>query len=112
MQTKLLEIRDAGTFIPVMATLMESSKDEERYLLSRTGYTGHNTLVVVTRMNDLKTQYSSNDWGTNSRTMREAHAYIEDKWEELKSGDVVDVEFILGITDKPKESERITFLLG
>jgi len=38
--------------------------------------------------------------------MTVAHAYIEKNFHNLNSGDVIDVEFILGETDKPKTSER------
>ena len=40
--------------------------------------------------------------------MPNAHCYIERKWRELKDGDVIDVEFILGETTSIKISERIT----
>jgi len=38
MQTKLLEIRDRATFIPVLAIQCLPGNEEERYLLSRAGY--------------------------------------------------------------------------
>jgi len=44
-------------------------------------------------------------WGTE-RTKLISHKYICEHWDELKSGDVVDVEYILGIRDEPKTSER------
>jgi hypothetical protein len=40
--------------------------------------------------------------------MPEAHKYIIEHWYDLKTGDVVDVEFALGESEKPKLSERIT----
>ena len=48
----------------------------------------------------------SNDpyfWG--GRTYPVAHNYIIEHWAELKDGDVVDVEFILGERSEPKQSE-------
>jgi len=45
------------------------------------------------------------DWICN--TWRVAHSYIEEHWEELKSGDVVDVEFIMGLRSEAKKSERL-----
>ena len=38
--------------------------------------------------------------------MQTAHLYIEKNFDALKDGDVVDVQFILGESDKPKTSER------
>lgn len=39
--------------------------------------------------------------------MGNAHNWIIDHWQELKDGDVVDVQFILGETKEPKVSERL-----
>jgi hypothetical protein len=38
--------------------------------------------------------------------MAQAHHHIYEKWDSLEDGDVVDVEFILGETTKPKLSEK------
>ena len=40
--------------------------------------------------------------------MQAAHQFIESNWSKLKDGDVIDVEFIVGETDRPKISERLT----
>ena len=45
-------------------------------------------------------------WDCSSRTMQVAHLYIEEHFAKLNSGDVVDVEFIMGLTKQPKISER------
>jgi len=42
-------------------------------------------------------------WG--DRTFTTAHFYITQEWAQLTSGDVVDVEFILGERTEPKLSE-------
>lgn len=39
--------------------------------------------------------------------MVEAHRYIESYFDKLNSGDVIDVEHILGETKEPKVSERL-----
>jgi hypothetical protein len=44
------------------------------------------------------------DW--NDRTYRTAHKYIAENFDTLTSGDVLDIEFILGEVDKPKEPHR------
>ena len=38
METKVLEVRDRATFIPVLATDMNSVHIPQRYLLRRCGY--------------------------------------------------------------------------
>ena len=128
MKVKTFEVRDRGTFIPVMGILMvpttnwpagtkeqetesEGVEEAERYLLRRAGYAFDHPFVVLCRMEcsgvDRNATYDPFSWGASDRTFHVAHTYIVDNWEKLKSGDVIDVEFILGDTFEPKKSERI-----
>lgn len=116
MITKALEIRDRGTFIPVIAIKMvpsglEENYDCEHFLLRRSGYGFDDPCVVLCRMEcsgvDRNATYDPYSWGGGTRTYQVAHQYIIDHFDELKSGDVVDVEFILEETSKPKISERL-----
>lgn len=117
MITKALEIRDRGTFIPVIAIKMVPPEpdsgyfDPERYLLRRSGYGFDDPCVVLCRMEcsgvDRNATYDPYSWGGGTRTYQVAHQYIIDHFDELRSGDVVDVEFILEETSKPKISERL-----
>ena len=111
LKTKMFEIRDRCTFIPVMATRMVGPHEAERYLLERAGYgqDEDNALIVTTRIEgNLQSCYSDYQWqDLDQRTMPTAHNYIFKHWAELESGDVVDVEFILGETSMKKESERL-----
>jgi hypothetical protein len=50
--------------------------------------------------------YDPYHWPRDPRTKPYAHVYIEAHWHDLKDGDVIDVEFILGETTSPKVSER------
>lgn len=111
MIAKALEIRDVGTFIPVLCVDMNPSNigEGQRYLLRRCGY------PCDARPNILMTNLSAdgspawNDfysWGGRTRPV--AHKYITEHWDELLDGAVVDVQFILGETAAPKQSERLT----
>lgn len=113
MKIKVLEIRDEGTFIPMLCVDMNPDislggvNEGQRYLLRRCGY------PCDLRPNILMTNLSAdggaawNDpYGWGGRTRPVAHNYIIENWEMLKDGDVVDVSFILGETAKPKVSER------
>jgi len=106
MENKILEVRDSCTFIPVLAILMKPENDIESYYLNRSGYSPNQNLVIVIRLDDNKCANSPYDWGNMSRTMPIAHNYIEKHWNELKTGDVVCVEYILGERKTPKISER------
>jgi hypothetical protein len=107
MIIKTFEIRDSGTFIPAIAIRIDrclEANDKEALLISRAGY-GDEPLVLLTRLDGGKSCYDPYDWG--DRTWHVAHKYIADNWDFLRSGDVIDVEFILGETERIKLSERI-----
>jgi hypothetical protein len=117
MRTKALEVRDEGTFIAVLAVDMNPSVGEhwtpeeltgQRYLLRRCGYPcdGEPNIILTRLDGNGKATNDPYEWG--GRTWPVAHHYIIEHWNELKDGDVVDVSHILGETDKPKISERIT----
>lgn len=111
MNTKLLEIRDAGTFIPVLAVSMVSDDPIEKYLLSRVGY-GIKRLILLTMLTANLSEYSYLGWagGGYGRTMTIAHQWITDHWDEINTGDVIDVEWILGESEQPKTPERLMLL--
>lgn len=112
MEAKAFEIRDSATFIPVIAVRMMSSHPKEHYLLRRSGY-GSEPLVMLCRMgadgSSLQASYSPFNWG-NARTLICAHQHIEANWDKLTTGDVIDIQFILGETPQPKLSEAQTVL--
>lgn len=103
--TKVFEVRDRATFIPVIATLMETdnSVPSERYLLMRAGY-GPERCILLTRAEGGESNYDPYNWG-RTRTMPAAHQHIIEHWDSLESGSLIDVEFILGEVATPKLSE-------
>ncbi len=105
MEVKMLEIRDRGTFVPALAVHLSSEEPRERYLLERAGFYGMSDMVLVTKLEEGTSSFDPHQWQVRGRTMPRAHLYIQDHWGELKSGDVVDVEYILGETSQPKKSE-------
>lgn len=105
MQTKAVEIRDRHTFIPAIATLLEAASEPERYLMARCGFPGNGSHVVLTKLVDGSSSHDPYRWPGDTRTMRIAHRWILDFFPELEDGAVVDVEWILGETPAPRESE-------
>ena len=119
MIVKAFEIRDAGTFIPVLAVKMvptvteilwprDAVNEPERYLLRRCGYGFDPPLIMLVRMdaNGGARQASYDSYGCGGcGTMTVAHAWLEKHFDAVESGAVVDVEFIQGITTAPKKSE-------
>lgn len=109
MQAKLFEIRDEGTTIPTMAVRMKSDEEVEQWIIHRAGYVVLNNKdmfrqIILTNLNTSASSHDPHNHG-RSRTMREAHLYIEKNWDTLESGDLIDVQFLRGETDKPKVSE-------
>lgn len=126
MEVKLIEIRDRATFIPAIAVAL-TVQDEaiggegenerytsERYLLERAGYSetaihfsAANPYILFTKLDGgSEAHYDPYSW--RSRTMSAAHSYLQEHWREVRSGQVIDVEHILGERPEPKQSERIT----
>lgn len=109
MTVKLFEIRDRGTFIPVMAVRLESPDERTRWLLASSGYgtqpEDHRRYVLLFNLVGNQAHYDPYDWGP-ARTLRDAHRHILDHFEELEPGQVIDVEYLLGETPAPKISEQ------
>ena len=110
MEVKCLEIRDDGTFIPVICLRPVPTNARQRYLLRRDGYRGDYTehCVIMIDAQCRGVSYDPYNWPGGSRTKSVAHNFITDNWHDLKDGDVVDVQFILLETKEPKMSEALT----
>lgn len=114
MDVKLIEVRDEGTFVPVLAVRLRPRSEQERWLLARAGYgrspDEQGRYVVLVRIvgGTTSASYDPHSWGGGARTMPVAHQHLIDHWGEYDSGDVLDVEHVLGITAEPKRSERET----
>lgn len=114
MEVKCLEIRDEGTFIPVIAINMNPDNNEQRYLLRRCGYPCDGRPNIAISHLGAGGRPMWNDpygWSGQARTYSVAHNYIIEHWTSLNDGDVVDVQHILGETKERKVSERITAAL-
>lgn len=122
MRTKVLEIRDEGTFILALGVDMnpgphighEAPFAIEKWALRRCGYPcdGHAN-VLLTRLDG--NGQATNDpygWKGGTRTFPIAHNWIIEHWDELSDGDVVDVSFILGETKQIKITERLSVVGG
>lgn len=121
MDVKLIEIRDRATFIPAIAVRLRNRTPREFYLLRRAGYSkeqiggreevagmladGLEPYIVLSRLDgSMKANYDPYEW--SDRTMQNAHKWLIENWGIVVTGDVLDVEFILGETQQPKESEE------
>jgi hypothetical protein len=106
MKTKLIEIRDRATLIIALCVDMQPDNETQRWGLRRYGYAcdGRPNVMITHATGERRASNDPYYW--NDRTWSTAHHHILENWTTLSDGDVVDVEFILGETDKPKVSER------
>lgn len=112
MIAKAFEVRDRGTFIPVIAIKLQPADESERWLFGKSGF-GCNPenqagYIVVHKLAVGKNNGTADpyEWDDGSRTMTEAHKHIRKNFDTMKSGDVVCVEFLKGERPEPKASER------
>ena len=115
-QVKVFEIRDRMTFKPMMAIRLNPSNEAERYLLARAGfgrYPGEQCkYVMLCGLGGGGGKANTDIYCWDTRTTQWAQKYIDEHFDELEPGAVIDVEFICGETNKPKESEAVTAALG
>lgn len=106
METKAIEVRDRGTLIPCLAVRLDgyNGNANEAWLMRRAGY--GEPCVLFTRAQGGTAAYDPYSWG--DRTMKIAHNYVSENWAKISSGDVVDVEFVLGETSASKRSQRVS----
>ena len=110
VKIKIIEIRDRATYIAVMAIRMRPDDDVERAYLRRAGYgrEDKSNCVMLVGLEGGRIA-TSNAYNHGDRTMHNAHLFIEKHYDNLESGDVVDVEYVLGETEKPKRTERFSW---
>lgn len=105
-RVKFFEIRDCGTFIPAVAIDCSLTGDRASdYLLRRAGYGSVRCILLTPLGGGRKAEYDPYNWDYG-RTLKIAHFHILDNWDNLKDGDVIDVEHILGEKAEPRISER------
>ena len=109
METKTIEIRDRMTFIAAVAVRLEPESERDRYLFARSGFgltpAEQGEYVVLLRLSNAQSAYDPYAWG--DRTMANAHRYLIENWAAVASGDVVDVEVVLGEKDTPSQREQL-----
>ena len=113
-EVKLLEIRDEGTTMPVIAIKPDPRTEPERWLWAKGGYgpdvMGQRDYVLLAPLHGgagmLVCDPYEHPGAPATRTLHVAHKHIIECWTYLRSGDVVDVQYVLGETTEAKVSER------
>lgn len=105
MIIKLLEVRDEATCFGVMAISIDPDNEQQRAIIRHAGFSDRFDAIIMLDMHSCEGSYDPFKQPNYGRTRRDAHLWIREHFEELKDGDVVDVQFILGETGKKKEAE-------
>jgi hypothetical protein len=108
MTSKMIEIRDRGTFVPALATRLDTGLEHERWLLREAGFEAPHEYVLLCKITGggghMKATTDPFDWC--DRTYFTVHKYLLEHFDEVRPGQVLDVEYILGEKPTPKQSER------
>lgn len=101
-----IEIRDRLTCIPALVTELRNNPATRQFGMFVGDETG--PYLLLTRLANGESKLNPYDWYNSTRTMKTAHEWLLMNWPELRhepDGMVVDVEFINGETNEPKEPE-------
>lgn len=110
MEIKFIEIRDSGTCIPVMATLMLSHEDVGRAFMERSGFVATNPSVLLTKLSSGESHFDWEGWGGGSRTISLCHQHIALHWDEIVSGQVVDWRVLAAEAPPGSEPSREVYV--
>lgn len=113
-EVKMIEVRDEGTTIVCIAMKPDPTTEAEAWGYSRTGYgltpDDNRAYVLIAPLAGgdglLTCDPYKHPGAPARRTLWAAHRWLKVHWHEVESGDVVDVQYILGETEAPKIPER------
>lgn len=109
ISTKVIEVLDSMTYIPVIAFRIDDMDETTRYHYKRQGFDVQLgcTLTGLSRIDKGQIKYDPTEWFGN-RTLGAAHMYLIENWDDFKSGDVLDVEYhCLKTTSECKITDRM-----
>ena len=109
---KFLEIRDNGTNISAVAFRLNPVGLAACKILSRSGYgltlDDMRGYIMLAQLCGGTGKITCDPAQWNTRPMDVAHDWIIKNYNEIESGDVVDVRFILGESTKPCVSDTFS----
>jgi hypothetical protein len=109
METKLFEVRAVATCMPIMAVKLDAVNEAEAWLLGMSGY-GFNPMkwkdYIFVFPIEREGKAVTDPYKQDCSELHTAHQYINEHFDELEHGAVIDTDFILGRTESPVESDR------
>lgn len=104
MESKVFEVRDRMTFIPLIAVRMNHREADERYLVRQAGW--REEFLFGRMSNDSIALEHVARW-RHCATLGTACEFIAQNWEALENGAVIDSEYIRGESKQPKVKQRL-----
>lgn len=97
MEAKVFRVRSVGGTAAVLAVRLSSEDEQVQTIIEEQGFQGDgNVLVATLRPRPISATYSAHDWQTGEGVhadwpMLYVHKQITERWDELRSGDEIDV---------------------
>lgn len=108
MRSKYFEVRDNGTLYICRADKFTIESFKERLFLEKGGWNLEYPDVVLTVLNGrIESNYDPYKW--DWATLREAHIYIRKHFDDLENFSVVDMLYLRGEINNPRESEVLQY---
>ena len=107
MEMKILEVRDSATFITCLAIYIgnfHKLSPKLKFLVQRAGYSNCSPCILFGKLEGGEFKHDIYEH-SSSRTLKVAHDYVEQNWDAIEDGELIDVEFILKETYTRKSSE-------
>jgi len=101
IETKVFEVRDRATNISVAATRFDPDTVRESSILRHVGVDA--AAILYTNLSS--TRSAIDPYELRDRTNTTTHTFIERNWDDLVSGQLIDVRVILGEALEECESE-------
>ena len=97
VELKIFDLRDRGTEMGAFAIRLEAESDLEADVMRRRGFSNGRFIVGTLGPSPIEATYDPFHWRTGDQgvrsngTMFRAHELIVDRWDEFKSGDLIDL---------------------
>lgn len=103
--TKFFEVRDIATTMPVMVTKLQPINSDEDWLIKKGLGSSPYPLFLMTQLARGVSNFDPYNW-IGERTTKLAHDFIEKHFDNLTTGSVIDIQYILGEKDITKKSQN------
>jgi len=106
---KFLEVRADGYFLSMLAVgaypTIDKLNDREIWILNRAGRSAKHTQILLMDLVSGASSWEPGNWTDRETTI--THVHLLSNWKSIKSGDVIDIQYILGERKTIRLSEQV-----